>query len=75
MNNSGQKKARSDYCWNINEGIPSKFSNKCKFIERCKYCHSAAHRMHICPKLQKKTGGEIANAGKQNAQPAWAGSN
>ena len=54
--NQGQKRNKSDYCWNFNKGVPCKFSNKCKFVEKCKYCDSSAHGVHACPKLQKRTG-------------------
>ena len=54
--NQGQKRNKSDYCWNFNKGVPCKFGNKCKFVEKCKYCDSSAHGVHACPKLQKRTG-------------------
>ena len=56
-NNSGRRKS-SDYCWNFNKGIPCKFGKKCRFIERCKYCDSTAHGIHVCPKLEAKKNGD-----------------
>ena len=59
---SGGKRNKSDYCWDFNKGVPCKFGAKCKFVERCKYCDSPSHGVHVCPKLQKKEGGNTSNA-------------
>ena len=48
------KRNKNDYCWSFNRGQICRFGNKCKFIERCSYCDSGAHGVHVCPKLDKK---------------------
>ena len=53
------RKIKSPYCWNFNKGVKCKFGNQCKFIERCSYCDAPNHGVHVCPKLQKKEGGEL----------------
>ena len=60
---SGKKK--SDYCWNFNKGVPCKFWNKCKFIERCKYCGSPLHGVNSCQRLLKK----LENTGSVSNKP------
>ena len=55
--NSSGSRRKSDYCWNINKGVPCKFGARCKFIERCRYCDSSAHGKHVCPKLAKRNDG------------------
>ena len=67
--NNGQKPAnghrkKSDYCWNFNKGVPCKFGNRCKFIERSNYCDSPAHGVHACPKIKKKQ--EAGNSGSSS---------
>ena len=55
-NNAGYstKKGKPDYCWNFNKGIKCKYGRSCRFIERCSYCDSPAHRVVSCTKLEKK---------------------
>ena len=57
---SGKKKP--DYCWNFNKGIPCKFGKKCRFVERCSFCDSPAHGIHVCPKLEAKSKGNDNDA-------------
>ena len=54
VNKGGPKGRKPRYCWNFNKGIPCKFGPKCRFIERCSYCDSPAHRLVTCPKAPEK---------------------
>ena len=45
---------KSDYCWNFNKGVPCKFGNRCKCIERCSYCDSPSHPIINCNKAKKR---------------------
>ena len=49
----GQKRKKSDYCWNFNKGITCKYGKKCRFVERCSYCDSDSHGLNKCTKLEK----------------------
>ena len=52
---SGKKKSgKQAYCMLFNRGEKCKYSNKCRFIERCSMCDQADHHVLICPKLTKK---------------------
>ena len=53
---NGKGRKKSDYCWNINKGVPCKFGAKCRFIERCSYYDSPAHGINTCPKAKKENG-------------------
>ena len=55
-NNNGNKKHKSDYCWNFNKGLACKYGKKCRFVERCSFCDSESHGVVKCPKLEKKNG-------------------
>ena len=55
--NHGTKKIKPDYCWDFNKGLPCKFGNRCRFIERCSYCDSPTHGVNSCHKLSKKSNG------------------
>ena len=64
------RRNKSDYCWNINKGVPCKFGARCKFIERCKYCDSPSHGVNACVKLQRKEN----NGGKSTSASSNTGS-
>ena len=73
--NSWQRNGRkSDYCWNFNkeEGCSNKH---CRWINKCKYCDSTAHGVHVCPKLEskakRKSGG---NRGQHESNERGSGS-
>ena len=55
---SGNKKKKSDYCWNFNKGQNCKYRKKCRFIEHCSYCDSESHGLNKCPKLEKDKQGD-----------------
>ena len=48
------RKKKPDYCWNFNKGLTCKYGKKCRFVEHCSYCDSAAHGLNACPKVNEK---------------------
>ena len=50
--NGFQRSRKADYCWDFNKGVCS--NKHCKWINKCKYCDSPDHGIHVCPKLDKK---------------------
>ena len=65
-NSAGRKK--SYYCWNWNKGVKCKFGSSCKFIERCSYCDSPNHGIHVCPKAQSKKESDNTQRGRGQGQ-------
>ena len=52
-NQSGHGKKsgkKTKYCWAWNKGSSCKFGERCDFINKCSYCDSAEHGLHVCPK-------------------------
>ena len=48
---SGKKSGKKlKYCWAWNKGSSCKFGERCDFINKCMYCDSVEHGLHICPK-------------------------
>ena len=55
VSNTGHKKRKKpQHCWNFNKGQVCKYGAKCRFVERCSYCDSAAHGIVNCPTADKK---------------------
>ena len=64
-NKGGPRGKKSKYCWNFNKGVPCKFGNRCRFIEKCSYCDSPNHGLNTCPKVDKKDVGTPASEGQR----------
>ena len=61
---SGNKKRQ--HCWSFNKGVKCKFGKNCRYIERCSYCDSSSHGVHICPKLDRKEGSSTPATAKRS---------
>ena len=48
------RRKKGKHCWYFNRGEVCKYGKKCRFIEPCSYCDSAAHGVNICPKAEAK---------------------